>query len=102
MSQSPALKYLENNNARFKDELIELLRIPSISRDPERKAEMDKAAEWLADKLRTMGVNNVEIMPTAGIPAVYGEKSSFNKTFAALFRYCQMAFGYHYSDFFGA
>lgn len=72
MSQT-ALTYLVENQSRFQNELIELLRIPSISHDPAHKADIDKAARWLADKLRAMGVNNVEIMPTAGHPVVYGE-----------------------------
>src|SRR5690349_18198294 len=70
---SSALKYLEENQDRFQNELIELVRIPSISHDPAYKADMDKAADWLANKLRSMGVNNVEIMPTAGQSVVYGE-----------------------------
>jgi len=73
MSQSNTLKYLEDNHDRFQNELIELLRIPSISHDPARKADMDKAANWLADKLRAMSINNVEIMPTSGHSVVYGE-----------------------------
>ncbi len=73
MTHSSALKYLEENHERFQNELIELLRIPSISHDPAYKADMDKAARWLADKLRTMGIDNVEILPTAGHSVVYGE-----------------------------
>jgi len=73
MSQFPALTYLEENHERFQNELIELLRIPSISHDPAHKADMDKAAYWLADKLRAMEVDHVEIMPTAGHSVVYGE-----------------------------
>lgn len=73
MTQSVALTYLEENHARFQNELIELLRIQSISHDPAHKADMDKAANWLADKLRAMGVNHVEIMPTTGHSVVYGE-----------------------------
>ena len=72
MSQ-PALTYLEENHERFQNELIELLRIPSISHDPAYKSDIDKAASWLAGKLRSMGVNNVEILPTAGHSVVYGE-----------------------------
>lgn len=72
MSQT-ALNYLEEHHERFQNELIELLRIPSISHAPKFKADVDKAAHWLADKLRAMGVNNVEIMPTAGHSVVYGE-----------------------------
>jgi len=73
MTQSPALTYLTENHDRFQNELIELLRIQSISHDPAHKADMDQAANWLADKLRAMGVYNVEIMPTAGHSVVYGE-----------------------------
>ena len=73
MSQSSALKYLEENHERFQNELIELLRIPSISHDPAHKAHMDKAAQWLDDKLSAIGMNNVEILPTAGHSVVYGE-----------------------------
>jgi len=73
MCQSDAIKYLEENHERFKSELIELLRIPSISIEPAHKVDVDKAAQWIADKFRSMGVNNVEILPTAGHPVVYGE-----------------------------
>jgi acetylornithine deacetylase/succinyl-diaminopimelate desuccinylase-like protein len=73
MFQSSALKYLEENYNRFQNELIEFLSIPSISHDPAHKADMDKAATWLADKLRSMDMNNVEILPTAGHSIVYGE-----------------------------
>lgn len=73
MNQSPALTYLEEHHESFQTELIELLRIPSISHDPAYKGEMDKAAGWLAEKLRSMGMDNVEILPTAGHSVVYGE-----------------------------
>jgi acetylornithine deacetylase/succinyl-diaminopimelate desuccinylase-like protein len=73
MTQFSALAYLEENYARFQAELIELLRIPSISHDPAYKADVNKSAQWLADKLRTTGINNVEIMPTGGHSLVYGE-----------------------------
>src|SRR5512143_147670 len=73
MSQFPALTYLEENYDRFQNELIELLRIPSISHDAAYKNDMDRAAQWLADKLRSMGVNHVEILPTQGHSVVYGE-----------------------------
>lgn len=73
MSLSSALNYLEENYDRFQRELIELLRIPSISIDPAHKQDMDKASLWLAEKLQSMGVENVEIMPTAEHSVVYGE-----------------------------
>lgn len=73
MPVSSALTYLDENHERHQNELIELLRIPSISHDPKYKADMDNAAAWLANKLRSMGVNNVEILPTEGHSVVYGE-----------------------------
>ena len=73
MSQFPALTYLEEHHDRFQAELSELLRIPSISYDAAYKDEMNKAADWLAKKLRSMGINNVEILPTSGHSVVYGE-----------------------------
>ncbi|HET9909655.1 MAG TPA: dipeptidase [Anaerolineales bacterium] len=73
MTLSPALTYLEEHYDRFQAELVELLRIPSISHDPAHKEDMDEAANWLANKLRSMGINNVEILPTAGHSVVYGE-----------------------------
>ena len=73
MSASAALDYLKEHQLRFQNELIELLRIPSISHDSRHKVDMVKAAHWLADKLRTMGVNNVELIPTADHDVVYGE-----------------------------
>ena len=73
MSRLPALTYLEENHDRFLNELIELLRIPSISNEPTYQAEMGKAADWLANKLRSIGINNVEILPTAGHSVVFGE-----------------------------
>ncbi|HJS19981.1 MAG TPA: dipeptidase [Anaerolineales bacterium] len=73
MTASPAFAYLEHNHDRFQAELIELLRIPSISRDPAYKEDVDKAAHWLADKLVSMGLDNMEILPTAGHSVVYGE-----------------------------
>ena len=73
MNQFPSLTYLEEHHERFQAELIELLHIPSISHDSVYKSEMDKAADWLANKLHSMGINNVEILPTAGHSVVYGE-----------------------------
>jgi len=73
VAQSNALKYLKENHERFKNELIEWLHIPSISIEPAHQTDVERAAEWIADKFRSMGVNNVEILPTAGHPVVYGE-----------------------------
>ena len=58
---------------RFLQELDALLRIPSLSGDPAHAADVQQAAEWLAEHLRGIGAENVAVMPTAGYPVVYGE-----------------------------
>jgi len=68
-----SLEFASQNNERFLAELKEVLTIPSISTDPEHKADMQKAAEWMAAQLRTIGMNHVQIMPTGGHPVVYGD-----------------------------
>jgi acetylornithine deacetylase/succinyl-diaminopimelate desuccinylase-like protein len=68
-----ARRYSRANADRFRQELHELLRIPSLSADPAHAADVRQAANWLADHLRGLGVEKVEIMPTAGHPVVYGE-----------------------------
>src|SRR5512140_963133 len=67
-----ALDYAHQNHERFINEMKEILAIPSISTDPEHKADMQRAAEWMADQLRSIGMENVQIMPTGGHPVVYG------------------------------
>jgi acetylornithine deacetylase/succinyl-diaminopimelate desuccinylase-like protein len=66
--------YLELNKDRFLHELIELLKIPSVSADKKFSADVHKAADFIAEKLIEAGADNVEICPTAGYPVVYGEK----------------------------
>jgi acetylornithine deacetylase/succinyl-diaminopimelate desuccinylase-like protein len=66
--------YIENNKERFLEELLEMLRIPSVSADPAYKEDVLKTADNVAMRLREAGAENVEICPTAGYPIVYGEK----------------------------
>ncbi|WP_299462280.1 dipeptidase [uncultured Microscilla sp.] len=66
--------YIEENKQRFLDELLDLLRIPSISADSQYKDDVNKTADFVKQKLEDAGVDNVEICPTAGYPIVYGEK----------------------------
>lgn len=66
--------YLETNKQRFLDELVDLLRIPSVSADKKYKEHVLAAAEWLKQKLMDAGADSVEAIPTAGYPVVYGEK----------------------------
>lgn len=66
--------YLAENKDRFLDELLELLRIPSVSADSKYKADVARCAEAVKDSLQKAGCDKVEICPTAGHPIVYGEK----------------------------
>jgi len=66
--------YLDANRQRFLDELLELLRIPSVSADPKYAADVRRMAEATAEHLRAVGADSVEIHDTAGHPIVYGEK----------------------------
>ncbi|MDP2686527.1 MAG: dipeptidase [Aequorivita sp.] len=69
-----AKSYIEKNKNRFLDELIELLKIPSISADSAYKKDMLKTAEAVKKQLEKAGCDTVEICETPGYPIVYGEK----------------------------
>ncbi len=64
--------YLREHDARQLEQLKEFIRIPSISSLPEHAADVRRAAEWVADRLRALGAQGVELLPTAGNPVVYG------------------------------
>ncbi|SNS02920.1 dipeptidase [Hymenobacter mucosus] len=66
--------YLEQNQERFLSELIDWLRIPSVSADPKFHGDVLRAAEYLKTRFEEVGLQNVELCPTAGNPIVYGEK----------------------------
>ena len=66
--------YQEKNKDRFLNELLELLRIPSVSARSEHKADMMKCAEAVKQRLLDAGADKAEIFQTAGHPLVYGEK----------------------------
>ncbi|MEA5260393.1 dipeptidase [Arcicella aquatica] len=66
--------YIEANKERFLSELLDLLRIPSISADSKYKDDVRKAAEFIADKIKTAGADFAEISETAGHPIVFGQK----------------------------
>jgi len=67
-------KFISENKERFLNELIDLLKIPSISADPSYKNDVQACAEHLAANLVSIGIDNVEICKTAGHPIVYGDK----------------------------
>jgi acetylornithine deacetylase/succinyl-diaminopimelate desuccinylase-like protein len=65
--------YLNAHRAEFEKQLKALLRIPSVSAQPDHDADTRKAAEFVRDDLRTMGVP-AELIPTKRHPIVYGER----------------------------
>jgi acetylornithine deacetylase/succinyl-diaminopimelate desuccinylase-like protein len=65
--------YLVKQRERFLNELMEFLRIPSISALPAHTADVQRAAQWLEARMKVAGIESVRIMPTGGHPVVYGE-----------------------------
>ncbi len=70
MSVSNTLAYAAQHEPRFVDELKSLLRIPSVSTDPAYAGEVRRAAVWIADHLREIGIGEVQIHATGGHPIV--------------------------------
>ena len=65
--------FINVNRDRYVDELKQYLAIPSISALPAHKEDVRKGAEWTADEMRRIGLQNVRVEETPGHPAVYGE-----------------------------
>ncbi len=70
-----ARDYSRAHAERFRQELHEMLRIPSLSADPAHAGDVRRMAEWLADHMQGLGLEKVAVMETAGHPVVYGEYS---------------------------
>jgi acetylornithine deacetylase/succinyl-diaminopimelate desuccinylase-like protein len=68
------IEYITKNKDKFLNELLDLLRIPSVSADPSFKNDVIKTANVVADRLKEAGATLVEICETAGNPIVYSEK----------------------------
>ncbi len=67
-------EYLDQNKDRFLSELLELLRIPSVSADPKHNADTAKCADAVKASLDAAGCDKTEVFKTKGHPIVYGEK----------------------------
>src|SRR6202165_2012857 len=65
--------FVEQNKTRLLLELMDFLRIPSISTLPEHKPDVQRAANFVADSLKRAGLENVEIILTGGTPLFYGD-----------------------------
>lgn len=67
-------QYIESNKDRFLSELVELLKIPSVSADSKFQADVQRCAEVVKQSLLDAGADMAEVCETAGHPIVYGEK----------------------------
>ncbi|GAA2515591.1 dipeptidase [Streptomyces gobitricini] len=65
--------YIEQHRAAFLDDLVEWLRIPSVSAQPVHAPDVRRSAEWLVGKLGETGFPVAEVWETDGAPAVYAE-----------------------------
>jgi acetylornithine deacetylase/succinyl-diaminopimelate desuccinylase-like protein len=70
----PIKTYIQTNKERFLEELMSLVRIPSVSAKSEHKPDMLACAQRFAELLPASGADKAVVMPTAGNPVVYGEK----------------------------
>jgi acetylornithine deacetylase/succinyl-diaminopimelate desuccinylase-like protein len=67
------IDYIDSKREGHLNELKEFLRIPSVSTKSEHKSDIERAAHWVAERLRAAGMQKVEIVPTKMHPLVYGE-----------------------------
>lgn len=74
MEKQTVKNYIEANKDRLLNELLDLLKIPSVSADSKYKADVLKTAEAIKQRLIEAGADNVEVSSTKGFPVVYGEK----------------------------
>ncbi|MGE5841690.1 MAG: M20/M25/M40 family metallo-hydrolase, partial [Deltaproteobacteria bacterium] len=65
--------YLREHKEIFLKELLDFLRIPSISALPAHAADVKRAAQWVETRMKAAGIESVRIMATAGHPVVYGD-----------------------------
>ena len=65
-------KYIDENNDAHLKEFIELVSIPSISSIPSNKQDVERAAAWIVNKLKSIGITTAQTIPTGGHPIVYG------------------------------
>lgn len=74
MEKAVVKNYIDSNKDRMLNELLDLLKIPSISADSKYSADVQRTAEAVKQRLIEAGADKVEVSPTNGYPVVYGEK----------------------------
>ena len=67
------IDFINVNREKYLDELKALLAIPSISALPEHAGDVKRCADWCADEMRRIGLQNVRLIATPGNPVVYGD-----------------------------
>jgi acetylornithine deacetylase/succinyl-diaminopimelate desuccinylase-like protein len=65
--------YLREHKQQYLEELLEFLRIPSISSLPEHKEDVQQAAQWVSTRLQQAGMEDVQVLATGGHPVVFGQ-----------------------------
>ncbi|MEI7988364.1 MAG: dipeptidase [Chloroflexota bacterium] len=73
MPVNTAIEHARNNRERILEDLITFCAIPSISNNINYYNDVQRAAEWLRDRLSATGLDNIQIIPTEGLPIVYAE-----------------------------
>ncbi len=68
------IEFLETQKEKYLNELLDLLRLPSISVDTQYRDKVFQTAEWLKNHALEIGFENVQLLPTNGFPVLYGEK----------------------------
>jgi acetylornithine deacetylase/succinyl-diaminopimelate desuccinylase-like protein len=82
-----AIEFARKNASRFEQTLFDLVRIPTVSTNPENKPDMQLAAERIVHLLKSIGFKEAEIFPTAGHPAVFGQTIPGNTSVPTLLIY---------------
>ena len=67
------IDFINVNRDRYVEELKAFLAIPSISALPQHGGDVKRCAEWCADEMRRIGLQNVKLIDTPGNPVVYGD-----------------------------
>jgi acetylornithine deacetylase/succinyl-diaminopimelate desuccinylase-like protein len=73
MSHANPLTYAQCNHDRFIAELQDFIRFPTVSAQPEHASDLKQCAAWLANHLRRVGLERVQIIPSQGHPLVYAD-----------------------------
>jgi acetylornithine deacetylase/succinyl-diaminopimelate desuccinylase-like protein len=85
---STAFEYAQANGERFVDQLVELLRIPSVSTMPEHAADVERAAQWLVEDMQRLGITAQIFQKGNYLPLIYGEWNGAGEDAPTALLYC--------------